>query len=842
MKTVNYKTDWLEVTAGILFLAYAVSIRFDPSHAYFLPTTVYVLIFLFGIGAVYIVHVFIRYRFLYYLFVIQVGVVYGILILWSALHQEFAAVLFHVLVAAGVLMSLVRREGIFRKTEKRDIAHDGGRNAVALVAGSFLALLGASVSLYTLFPDWFRFLDAYNSGGKPFYPFLAIGTALIGGGLLASELHGWKGYRKHVINFAAFLTLALVAFGNLKTGTGEAGLVIGLFAVIFFLSSYWNFVSVFPRGIDDASQENMLIFGYEYAGKIGLWSTTAWTGVYFVFVDGLNTDLFFFGIVVATVIGIVSYHLVPIKYYSYQKYFITLIGLIASFALIVIATGGLESPFLPFGLLLVFAGTLLPSKLVWFPAVIVFSIPLLDFAGEYLTLGYISAARVSHFAFSSAAIITAALFTVIVSKRREVNEERLIETNKELEKTLLSSEKTKEYSELQAERFKKANEELIEMRAALMNVLEDVEVSKRTIEIDHLREKAIFQALGEGVIATDKPGNIILFNRVASEITGIPQEEVAGKRLEQALMLYEEDKDVIKTEPFVKALEGVGSSLPKDVVIRARDGRHVPVAGTVQPYLDDEEQPSGIVVAFRDITIQKEIDEQKSGFISVASHQLRTPLSAMRWYVDLLLAGDAGKLTKQQTEFLSDVHASIQRLASLVDDLLNVSRAESGRLIYSPKETDMRALIEQLIKEMAGASKEKKQKLDVEFADDLPSAIVDPKLFAQVIDNLIGNAIKYTPEGGKVGVRLTRKGEDQLLLEIWDTGFGIAKENQHKIFQKFYRGKRAVSMETVGTGLGLYIAKTIVDGSGGKIWFESEEGKGTKFFVVLPVFKGKGKL
>lgn len=842
MKKVAYKTDWLEISTGIFFLALGVSIQFGHGPEQPLSDAIFTLIFFFGIGSSYISHLFIKWRPLYYVVLAQTAVVFAAGLVWGALQKDIVLVVFMLVAAAGVLVSQVRRERIYRESGQRDILPEQGRNAMRLVLGTFLALFGATISLAALFPEWFRFMPTVVGGDRLLYPLKGIVVALLGGGLLASELHDWKGLKNKFIVWAGFLVAGLVSALLLSAGMMESGSLLGVFAILYLMSEYWNFFTVFPRGVDGATASQKLIFGYEYAGKLGLWTTIAWTGTYFVLVEGLYENLFFYAVIVSTMIGIVSYHIIAIRFYTHQKYFYTLIGLIAPYALIVSSSGGLESPFIPFGMLLVFAGTVLPSAVVWIPAAVVFSILLLDFVGEYLTLGYISLDRGSQFVFASAAVITAALFTVVISKRREKNENELLDSNKELEEALRSLEETNEDSERQAERFRKGNEELVEMRAALMNVLEDVEASKRTIEIDHLREQAIFRALGEGVVATDAEGKIILFNHVASKITGSEESEAIGKRLEQVLQVYEGDKDVLSTEIFTKALQGVGGTLKDDLVIHAADGRHIPVAGTVRPYFDDEGQLSGIVVAFRDITIQKEIDEQKSGFISVASHQLRTPLSAMRWYVDLLLAGDAGKLTKQQNEFLSDVHASIQRLASLVDDLLNVSRAESGRLVYAPKETDMKALIEQLVRELEGVIKEKKQKMEVSVEKDLPKANVDPKLFAQVIDNLIGNAVKYTPEGGRVGINLTKKDAKFLLLEIWDTGYGIAKDNQHKIFQKFYRGKRAVSMETVGTGLGLYIAKTVVDGSGGKIWFESEEGKGTKFFVTLPVFKGKGKL
>lgn len=234
--------------------------------------------------------------------------------------------------------------------------------------------------------------------------------------------------------------------------------------------------------------------------------------------------------------------------------------------------------------------------------------------------------------------------------------------------------------------------------------------------------------------------------------------------------------------------------------------------------------------AYREL---KKLDDSKTEFLSLASHQLRTPLSAIKGYLSMVMEGNFGKLEKETEGAIKDVYQSNERLIALVNDLLNITRIEAGKLEYHPKETDFEKLVASVIKELEMTAKNKGLELK-EKISKLPLINIDPDKIRQVLINLIDNALKYT-EKGKVTVQ-AKKVDDHILVEIKDTGIGMSADKMTTLFQWFSRGKGALRLDAGGFGLGLYIAKKIVEKANGKIWAESKgEKKGSTFVFELPI-------
>lgn len=228
-------------------------------------------------------------------------------------------------------------------------------------------------------------------------------------------------------------------------------------------------------------------------------------------------------------------------------------------------------------------------------------------------------------------------------------------------------------------------------------------------------------------------------------------------------------------------------------------------------------------------------NQMKTEFVNIVSHQLRTPLSIIKWSLNLITEKNKRDFDESSLEQLEIIKQSNQRMTDLVNDLLNVARIEQNRLGIKPEKTDLVAVVQELIKEYAALANASNIKIILEADNNLPLIWADRQKIKLVLQNLLENAIQYTKGQGETQVRLKRQNKN-VRCEIQDNGVGIPKEEQGQVFQKFFRSQNIMKYQTEGTGLGLFIAKAIIEASKGKIGFQSQEGSGSIFWTELPIY------
>lgn len=253
--------------------------------------------------------------------------------------------------------------------------------------------------------------------------------------------------------------------------------------------------------------------------------------------------------------------------------------------------------------------------------------------------------------------------------------------------------------------------------------------------------------------------------------------------------------------------------------------------------LGDDKKPRLIQGVAHDITKEIEVDQAKTEFVSLASHQLKTPLTTIKWMTEALLNGSVGALLPDQQQYITNIQQAGQRMIEMVNDLLNVSRIELNTLSLQQEEIDVCDLAQGVVDEQKHTADEKKLSVKLICDPSLPHIHGDKNLIRMVFQNLVSNAIKYTPANGSVECEITASGvmHKMIYIRVTDTGIGIPKDEWGRVFEKLHRASNAQMLIPDGTGLGLYVVKTIVDHAGGKITFESEVNKGTTFNVSLPI-------
>ncbi len=354
------------------------------------------------------------------------------------------------------------------------------------------------------------------------------------------------------------------------------------------------------------------------------------------------------------------------------------------------------------------------------------------------------------------------------------------------------------------------------IRREVKHTTASLEKRAQISESERKRLELIFSSIEDGVIVLDQGRCFVLINRVAREIFGLDNSDVTGRPIE----------DVISHNELRAMLAKSTDGAVKYYELNFDDGRVFNAQHTPIPQV-------GSAITMQDISYLKRLDQMKSDFVHTVSHDLRSPLTAVLGYAELVER--VGPLTEQQQEFVRRIQASVNSITALVNELLDLGRLEAG--FDSRRES---VQVESIITYSLGlfdpTIKEKRLHLTQDIGENLPPLRANPIRLRQMVDNLLGNAVKYTPLDGNIWVSV-RQEDRQIIFEVKDTGPGIPLDEQTRVFEKFYRGSNVSG--TRGSGLGLSIVKSIVDSYHGRVWVESAVNEGARFIVVLPVYEAK---
>jgi PAS domain S-box-containing protein len=364
-------------------------------------------------------------------------------------------------------------------------------------------------------------------------------------------------------------------------------------------------------------------------------------------------------------------------------------------------------------------------------------------------------------------------------------------------------------------------------------------VMYRREQEDSSRSQAILEAVADGVVVTGLDNRITFLNSSAEKIMNVSAAKMIGNSLDnldsilgKAVGTWAETIRRWSEDPSTYHL---GDMYAEQIEL---DNGRIALVHLAPVILHKDFL--GTVSIFRDVTHEVEVDRLKSEFVATVSHELRTPMTAIKGYVDILIMGAAGALNENQMHFLDVVRNNIERLNTLVADLLDISRIEAGRVSLNAQTIDLPLIAEEVIAEVLERSRteEKPMALSLDAPKDLPPVQVDSDRVRQILGNLVNNAYNYTPQNGTILVRIHHE-NGEIQVDVQDNGVGISPEHQDRVFDRFFRGEHPLVLATPGTGLGLPIVRQLVEMHKGRIWMKSTgvPGDGSTFSFTLPIKK-----
>ena len=337
---------------------------------------------------------------------------------------------------------------------------------------------------------------------------------------------------------------------------------------------------------------------------------------------------------------------------------------------------------------------------------------------------------------------------------------------------------------------------------------------------------AVIRSIAEGLLVVDGQARVVMMNSVAERLLGVARKDKIGKSIEENL----------KEEQLLSLVKDSKNKEGKEIELLSQSDETSKTIKASSAVIENENgQTVGMVCALSDITKQKEIYRLKASFVSNVTHELRTPLVSIDKAISLLLSNNGDGLSESQKQFLSIASRNCKRLSLLINDLLDLAKLESGKMGIKLAPCFINQVIDESIEGLIAWANTRSVVLVQKVQENLPEVKIDADKIIQVLNNLVGNAIKFTPSNGIITVSAQLQNEHEVIVTVQDTGVGIAKDELEKIFTKFYQTEKRIATDVSGTGIGLSIAKEIVELHGGKIWVESDSGQGAKFSFTIPV-------
>lgn len=355
-------------------------------------------------------------------------------------------------------------------------------------------------------------------------------------------------------------------------------------------------------------------------------------------------------------------------------------------------------------------------------------------------------------------------------------------------------------------------------------------------QADHARSeaRAILDATSEAIVLISPERRFLTIDRQFTEFFGLASQAVLGKRFDDLQDIV--TSTFVDPDAFRSLIAGTANDAQRQftaiVVQQSPQRRELELYST--PVHTTNAEFLGRLYVFRDVTHEREIDRMKSEFVSLVSHELRTPLTSIKGYIDLILDGDAGEITEEQQEYLEIARNNADRLVALINDLLDVSRIESGKVELQRRALDMAHVIQDVASSLRPQIDAKGQHLSLIVHKPLPTILGDADRVTQILNNLLSNAYKYTPAGGSISIEAQAVADKHVRVDVRDSGIGLTPDEMGKLFTRFFRAKNKTTQEVGGTGLGLTITRSLVEMHGGEITVTSTPGQGSTFSFTLP--------